>query len=493
MGDRQEESLILLTGATGYVGGRLLKELEARGHAVRCMTRRPEEFRTRAGTKTSMVRGDVLDEEDLLKALQGVQCAYYLVHSMGSAADFREKDRRAADGFAKAARKRQLEKIIYLGGLGQAEEELSPHLASRQEVGRILRESGVPTIEFRASIILGSGSLSFEMIRSLVDRLPVMITPRWVRTLAQPIAIDDVLAYLLAALDFPVQDSEIFEIGGPERLSYADIMREYARQRGLKRLIIPVPLLTPRLSSLWLGLVTPIFARVGRKLVESLRHPTVVTDPRALEVFQVRPLSMRQAIARALENEDREIAETRWSDSLSSLGAGPAWGGVRFGSRLVDSHSIDIAFPPTAVFPVVESIGGKRGWYYANRLWKLRGLIDLLFGGPGMRRGRRDPRRLAPGETLDCWRVEEVERNRLLRLRSEMKMPGRAWLQFEVRPSNSGSHLRQTAIFDPVGLAGNLYWYSLYPAHRLIFEGMLREIARRVRRQKGRVPCSGVG
>jgi uncharacterized protein YbjT (DUF2867 family) len=426
---------------------------------------------------TDVVPGDALDPASVRSAMNGVHTAYYLVHSMFSAGSFEDADRRAARIFATAAREAGVQRIIYLGGLG-SERGLSAHLASRQEVGRILRESGVPAIEFRASIIIGSGSLSFEMIRALVEKLPVMITPRWVRTPTQPIAIEDVIAYLIAARDLPLDRSVVFEIGGAERVSYLDLMKEYARQRNLRRLILRVPVLTPRLSSLWLGLVTPLYARVGRALIEGVRNETVVRDDGALRAFTVRPRGVREAVARALRNEDLEFAATRWSDALSSSGSPPSWGGVKLGSRLVDSHTVRVPCPPAASFEPIERIGGATGWYFGDWLWRLRGFMDLLAGGAGMRRGRRDPRRLAPGDTVDFWRVEEIVPGRLLRLAAEMKLPGRAWLQFEVEEDGPGSTIRQTALFDPVGLSGLLYWYALYPVHQLVFRAMLRGIAR---------------
>jgi uncharacterized protein YbjT (DUF2867 family) len=470
--------LILLTGATGYIGGRLLGSLEAEGHPVRCLVRRPELFRSRVGAGTEVVAGDLLDAGSLERATVGVHTAYYLVHSMGSAGNFEAVDRQAARQFGAAARAQGVQRIIYLGGLGESIQELSPHLRSRQEVGDILRQSGVPVIELRASIVIGSGSLSFEMIRALVERLPVMITPRWVLARAQPVAIEDVLQYLRAALDVPAQENPIYEIGGPDQVSYGDLMREYARQRGLRRWMISVPVLTPRLSSLWLGLVTPLYARVGRKLIDSIRHSTVVRDDAALRVFSVRPRGVPEAIASARRNEDRELAMTRWSDALSSSGLPRQWGGVRFGNRLVDSRTARVAVPPSAAFVPIERIGGRTGWYYANWLWRLRGWLDLLVGGVGLRRGRRDPERLAIGATVDCWRVDDFEPGQRLRLAAEMKLPGRAWLEFEVTGEDGGSLIRQTALFDPVGLLGLAYWYLVYPLHQLVFAGMLRGIAR---------------
>jgi uncharacterized protein YbjT (DUF2867 family) len=443
--------LILVTGATGYVGGELLKALLAAGYPVRCLARRPEALKAQHAAGAEVVAGDVLDASSVRAAMEGVDSAYYLVHSMGSADSFEERDRAAAQVFGDTAREAGVRRIVYLGALGSANEKLSAHLRSRQEVGNILRSSGVPVIEFRASIVIGSGSLSFEMIRALVERLPVMIAPRWVSVPAQPIAISDVLSYLIAALDLPPGVSRVFEIGGADRTTYGGLMREYARQRGLKRLILSVPVLTPRLSSLWLGLVTPLYVRVGRRLVESIRHPTVVEDNSALAEFNIRPCGFREAIRVAL-SQGRQ-----------------GW--------LFDSRSITVDAPPEKVFNTICRIGGETGWYYANWLWRLRGALDRLAGGVGLRRGRRDPDHLRAGDPVDCWRVEAVEPSRRLRLIAEMKLPGRAWLEFEVTGDSRGSTICQTVTFDPRGLLGRAYWYSIYPLHQLVFAGMLRGIA----------------
>jgi uncharacterized protein YbjT (DUF2867 family) len=481
--DGTDPGLVLLTGASGYVGGRLLPELERRGHRVRCLARRPEFLEPRVAPSTEVVAGDVLDRESLRAALRGVRVAYYLVHSMGRAGSFEEMDRRGARHFGEEARAAGVERIVYLGGLGDDREELSPHLASRQEVGRILRESGVPVLEFRASIVIGSGSLSFEMIRSLVERLPIMTTPKWVSVEAQPIAVEDLIAYLVAALRPPTPGSRVYEIGGADRVSYADIMRVYARCRNLRIRMIPVPVLTPYLSSLWLGLVTPLYARIGRKLIESIVHPTVVRDDAALRDFAVRPMGIEAAVRHALANEDRELAATRWSDALSSAGELPAWPGGRFGARRLDSRTARVEAPRAVAFRPIRRIGGNTGWYGWGWLWRLRGFLDLLVGGVGMRRGRPDAERLRVGDTLDFWRVEAYEPDRRLRLAAEMKLPGRAWLEFEVTGDGATSEIRQTAIFDPVGLVGRAYWYAVVPLHQLVFGGMLRGIAEAARRE----------
>jgi len=476
---------ILLTGASGYVGGRLLSALERDGYRVRCLARRPEMLRTRANAATEVVAGDVLDRKSLEAALEGIETAYYLVHSMGATGSFEDADRQAAFNFADAAKAAGVQRIVYLGGLGDDGDALSPHLRSRQEVGRVLRGSGVPVLEFRASIVIGSGSLSFEMIRSLVERLPIMITPRWVNVPAQPIAIDDVLAYMVAALRLPPVESRVYEIGGADRVTYADIMRVYAKHRGTRVRMIPVPVLTPYLSSLWLGLVTPLYARIGRKLIESIVHPTVVCDDAALKAFDIRPVGVEEAVRRALASEERQFAATRWSDALSSGGALPSWGGVQFGSRLVDSRVISVAVPPAVAFRPILRIGGDSGWYAWNSLWRLRGFLDLLAGGVGSRRGRRSPASLGVGDTVDFWRVEALESNRRLRLVAEMRLPGRAWLEFEVTGDDRSSTITQSAIFDPVGLAGRAYWYTLYPVHHLVFGGMLRGIAAAAEEETG--------
>ena len=470
-------SLILLTGASGYIGGRLLPSLEKQGYRLRCLARQPEILKPKVGPHTEVVAGDVLDRPSLDNALRGVDVAYYMVHSMRSTGSFEEKDRQGARNFGEAAKAAGVMGLVYVGGLGSDDEELSTHLRSRHEVGDILRQSGIPVCEFRASAVIGSGSASFELVRALVERLPIMLTPKWVKGKAQPIGIDDLLDYLIEALQIPLSKYRIYEVGGADQVSYADMMRAYGRQRGLKPLIIPVPVLTPWLSALWLGLITPLYARIGRSIIESIVHVTVVRESSALTTFSVRPIGIDEAIHRALTHEEKHFSETRWSDSLSSSGTQRSWGGVQFGTRIVDSRTLTVEAPPAVVFRCIEKIGGDHGWYACDWLWHLRGFIDLLQGGVGMRRGRPSSKTLRIGDTVDSFRVESIEPNRRLRLKSEMNLPGRAWLEFEVTEAGSSTQIRQTAIFDPVGLKGQLYWYSLYVPHEFVFNGMLRGIA----------------
>jgi uncharacterized protein YbjT (DUF2867 family) len=473
-----DERRILLTGASGYVGGRLLRRLESSGRPLRCLTRRPDLLRERVQPATEVVEGDVLDRGSLGAAFDGVHAACYLVHSMGGAGDFEELDRRAASNFAAAASDAGVAQILYLGGLGD-EGDLSPHLASRHEVGRLLRGGGVPTVELRASIVIGSGSASFETVRALVEHLPFIVAPRWVETLAQPIAIEDVVEYLLAVLELERPDDTTYEIGGADQVTYADVMREYARQRGLRRRVVRMPLITPRASAVLLGLLTPVYGRIAATMVESLRNETIVTTPAAQRAFTVRARGLSEAIERALVNEDEEFAATRWSDTLPQERP-LAWGGLTFGRRLVASRAVHVAEPVDRAFAPIQRIGGDTGWYAANWFWRARGILDTLRGGVGLRRGRRDPYDLRGGDTIDFWRVERVEADHLLLLAAEMKIPGRLWLQFEVDPSAEDSVIRQTTVFDPAGYVGLAYWYLLYPIHHRVFSRMLRGIQRAI-------------
>ncbi len=473
---------VLLTGATGYVGSRLLHRLEASGRQVRCLTRRPEALAKRVADATEVVAGDVLDAASLRRAMAGVETAFYLIHSMETSTRFEALDRLAARNFAEAARSAGVRRIVYLGGLGSGD-RLSPHLASRQEVGAILRASGVPTIEFRASIVIGSGSASYELVRALVESLPLVIAPPWVETAAQPIAVADVLEYLLAALECDDHRSGIFEIGCSDAVTYADIIREYARQRGLRRPLLRSSLLTPRLARFFLDLITPVHGQVAGALVEGLRNETVVRSTASLQAFPIRPRGLQGAVQRALIDEDLDFAETIWSNAFASeppAGMAP----TPFGRRLVSSRALQLNADASAAFDPIQRIGGHTGWYAGNWFWRLRGLLDTMSGGVGLRRGRRDPVDLRVGDTIDFWRVDTLDPGRRLRLTAEMRIPGRLWLQFELDPHHDGGvQLRQTTVFDPAGCVGLAYWYLLCPIHHLVFSGMLRGIGRVIGRR----------
>ena len=473
--------LILVTGATGYIGGRLVPRLLVAGYRVRCLARHPERLAGRRWPGVEVVQGDVSDAESMRAALRGVTQAYYLVHAMGDArADFRAKDQAQARIFAEVCREAGVRRIIFLGALGDPQGPRSSHLASRHEVGEALTTGGLPVLEFRAAVIVGSGSASFEMIRHLTERLPIMITPQWINTLCQPIGIRDVLLYLLEALEHP-DIQGIVEIGGGDVLDYRHMMLGYARATGLHRLILPMRVPLPRLSILWVDLVTPIPRSLAAPLVESLATEVVVRDPKALTLFQVRPMPYQAALSLALQRLDEDAVETTWASSLASLPPGVSEGRA-LGSHeglLLDRHERHVKARPEAVFQAFCSLGGEAGWPAGNWLWQLRGVMDRLVGGLGMRRGRRQPRELRIGDPVDFWRVEALEPDRLLRLRAEMKLPGHAWLQFTVRPEGPGSRLRQTAFFEPHGLLGLAYWYAVLPFHWFVFPGMARAIKQR--------------
>ncbi|HSK19946.1 MAG TPA: SDR family oxidoreductase [Longimicrobiales bacterium] len=474
-------AVVLVTGATGYIGGRLVPRLLSAGHAVRCLVRDQGRLQGRSWQDdVEVVTGDVLQPDTLEAAMSGVTAAYYLVHSLGTT-DFHERDVAAARNFGRAAAAAGVGRIIYLGGLAEAAPGLSEHLRSRQQTGDALREAGVPVTEFRAGVIVGSGSLSFEMIRYLTERVPVMICPRWVYTRTQPIGIREVLRYLSAALEVPESTGRIIEIGGSDVITYGDMMMTYAEVRGLKRWMVPVPVLTPRLSSLWVNVVTPIPGAIARPLVEGLRNENVVHDNAARILFpQIEPASYRTSVERALSRLQASSVESAWSDALSSSrqAAEPVTLTNREG--MVREHRRRVvAASPAEVFRVFTGVGGERGWLYMDWAWRLRGFADRLLGGVGVRRGRRDPDQLRVGDALDFWRVEAIERDYLLRLRAEMKVPGMAWLQFDAVPREDGrTVLTQTAFFAPKGLSGWLYWYGLYPIHRMIFSGFIEAIAR---------------
>ena len=408
---------------------------------------------------------------------EGVDVAYYLVHSIGGKRDFEDLDRRAAANFARAAKSAGVRQIIYLGGLGH-ERDLSAHLASRHEVGALLRRSGIPLIELRASIVIGSGSASFETVRALVEQLPVIIAPRWIRTLAQPIAIEDVIDYLAAAIELGPRDAT-YEIGGSDRVTYADVMSAYARRRRLHRRVVPTRLVTPAASRVALGLLTPVYGPVAAAMVDSLRNETTADTRDARDAFAIEPRGVDAAIERALANEDEDFAQTRWSDALPAQPP-RRWGGVGIGRRLVTTRSLRTPCEASEAFAPIQRIGGRCGWYAADWFWRARGLLDTLRGGVGLRRGRRDPYDLRVGDTVDFWRVERFESDATLSLAAEMKIPGRLWLQFEVTPNGSGSLIRQTTIFDPAGYVGLAYWYLLYPVHHRVFGSMLRAIGSRL-------------
>jgi uncharacterized protein YbjT (DUF2867 family) len=438
------------------------------------LCRNPEALGWRVAPSTEVARGDLLQPASLDAAFFGVDTAFYLVHSMNSGEEFEAAERRAAHNFAVAARKAGVRRIIYLGGLAHGV-ELSAHMRSRVETGNILRASGLPVIEFQASIVIGSGSASFEMIRTLVERLPVMITPRWVNSASQPIAIEDVIDYLAASARLPATGNLTFEIGGADITSYMGIMREYARQRNLRRWIMRVPLLSLSLSSRWLTLITPVYAAIGRSLIASVRNPSVVLNHAALDAFDIRPMGITRAIERALANEDRSLAETRWSDArtpaalVSALPKSDA-------HLFVNTQTTRGPVAPLQAFAPIRRIGGSTGWYFGNALWRIRGLVDLMMGGVGMRRGRPDPETPFPGSTLDFWRVESYQPGRRLRLFAEMKVPGRAWLEFRAEAEGASTVITQLAEFEPRGLFGIVYWYLLAPIHEVMFRGMLRRI-----------------
>ncbi|WP_019435947.1 SDR family oxidoreductase [Streptomyces sp. AA0539] len=480
----------LVTGASGYIGGRLVPELLAAGHRVRCLARTPAKLRDHpwAG-EVETVRGDVTDAASVAEALRGIDVAYYLVHALGTGSGFEETDRRAAETFAEGARAAGVRRIVYLGGLTPRdvpERELSPHLRSRAEVGRIFLAGPVPATVLRAAVVIGSGSASFEMLRYLTERLPAMITPRWVHTRTQPIGVRDVLRYLVGSAGMPAEVNRAFDIGGPDVLTYRDMMRRYAAVSGLRRrVIVPVPVLTPTLSSHWVGLVTPVPAAIAKPLTESLRYEVVCHEhdiTRYIPDPPGRPLPFDDTLALALRRIGEAKVTTRWSNAAvpgapsDPLPTDPDWSG---GSLYHDERSMPVTASREALWRVIEGIGGDNGWYSFPLAWAARGWLDRLVGGVGLRRGRRDAQRLRAGDSLDFWRVEEIEPGRLLRLRAEMRLPGLAWLEMYAETDAEGrTRYRQRALFHPRGLAGHAYWWSVAPFHSVVFGGMARNIAR---------------
>jgi len=485
--DKQTASpRILVTGVTGYVGGRLVPRLLAQGYQVRVLVRGGTERLNGRSWKNQVeiAIGDVLDPASLTEALTGVNAAYYLIHSMSGNKEFGQRDMAAAHNFSQAAAEASVKRIIYLGGLGDPNSVLSEHLRSRQETGTALRQFGVPVTEFRAGMIVGSGSLSFEMVRNLTERLPIMIAPRWVYSRTQPIAIRDVLNYLIMALDVPESAGQTIEIGGADVLRNADMMQAYARIRGLRRFIIPVPVLTPHLSSYWVHWTTPVPSSVARPLIAGLRNELIVRDDSAKTLFpEIAPLDFATAVRLALAQVENGEIETLWSDAIASSQGDvkPVYLTQEQG-MLIERRQKLVDADQTAVFQAFTGLGGERGWPPFNWLWHLRGLLDRLVGGVGMRRGRRHPDELRQGEALDFWRVEKVEAGHLLRLRAEMKLPGRGWLQFEAHERENGqTELVQTAYFASKGLFGLLYWYGIYPLHGVIFSRMIESVAENAR------------
>ncbi len=490
---------ILLTGATGYIGGRLGPLLIDAGHEVRCLSRSPEKLRdVEWAAGAEVVRGDALDRADLDRALDGVDLVYYLVHSIGGATAFESTDRLAATNLAEAAAAAGVRRIIYLGGLEPpADEQASPHLASRSEVGQILLDGEVPAVVLQAGVIIGSGSASFEMLRYLTERLPVMVTPRWVNSEAQPIAVRDVLSYLMGAADMPADTNRRFDIGGPDVLTYREMMQRYAAIAGLRRrVIIPVPVLSPWLSSQWVNVVTPVPKSLAQPLIESLRNSVRTKESDINEFVPIEPISFDDSVQLALARVRNLDVATRWSGAgwagapSDPMPTDPAWSG---GSAYRDERSRPVDAPVDAVWHVVEGIGGEHGWYSWALAWAIRGLFDRLVGGVGLRRGRRHPDELLTGEAVDFWRVEALERPTLLRLRAEMRLPGEAWLEFRVRPGDRPGTctLDQRALFLPRGLAGHAYWRLISPFHGIVFGDMIRNIARAAEQGAGSTSHQG--
>ncbi|WP_022836340.1 SDR family oxidoreductase [Salisaeta longa] len=480
---------ILVTGATGYVGGRLVPCLLREGYRVRCFVRDARRVQARPwADRVEIVEGDALERDTVGPAMQGIDAAYYLIHSLGAGASFAERDRMAATNVRAAAADAGVGRIIYLGGIQPKGEQQSKHLRSRLETGDVLREGPVPVTELRAAVIVGSGSLSFELVRSLTERVPVMLCPRWVQTPTQPIAIRNVLQYLVATLSTPESTGETIEIGGSDVLTYGDMFQIYAKVRGLKRRIVNVPFLTPRLSSYWVGFVTPVSSTIARPLIEGLDNEVTVDRPEVARTMfpSVRPISYEAAVRLALRRAASGDLPTVWNSAQSSVPSAPddtptlevTEGLFR------ETRTATVQTSPAAAFAEIERLGGRNGWGYADSLWRLRGRIDQLLGGVGFRAGRRDAETLRPGDAVDFWRVEALEANRLVRFRAEMKLPGRAWLQYEVTPAAAETRITQTVFFEPRGLWGTLYWYLVAPVHRWVFRGMLRALTQRIRQRE---------
>jgi len=473
---------ILVTGATGYIGGRLVPRLLEKGYRVRCLVRNPAHLEGRPWTgQVEMIKGDVLNGAGLDESLRGADAAYYLIHSMADVPNFQALEETAARNFISVAKAHGVGKVVYLGGLGSEEGGLSKHLTSRHRVGGILRSCGLNVTEFRAAIIVGSGSVSFEILRYLAERLPLIPCFKYLRnTRCQPVAIRDVLSYLIGALENTASDNRIIDIGGATVLSYRDMLRIYAETRGLRRGFFNFPLWSPAISAKLIGFITPVPAMFAKPLLESLSNDVICSNKDALSVFPgIKPLDYRTAVQYALMRVNEQNVETSWTMAYVPNYSQSRAFIDKEGMSLEDRH-LEVYASPEDVFRIFSGIGGERGWFSLNWLWNLRAWMDRFLGGVGMRRGRRHPDIVRQGEPLDFWRVERVIENRMLLLRAEMKLPGKGWLQFEARASgNNISILRQTAYFEPYGLFGYLYWYSLYPLHKVIFAGLAAGIKRR--------------
>ena len=483
---KHHDRTILVTGATGYIGGRLVTSFMEKGQSVRCLVRDSSRIQGRGWDKVTVFEGDVLNYGSILPALEGVEVAYYLIHSMTAGEGFPERDIQAAANFGRAAKEQGVKRIIYMSGLGSDNDYLSEHLKSRHDTGDQLRKSGVPVTEFRAAQVIGSGSVSFEMLRYITERLPIIPSPRWVKTKSQPIAIQNVLNYLVECLEIPESAGQILEIGGPDILGYNEMLLTYARVRGLKRKIVIFPFLTTEICALFLDLITPISANISRPLIEGLKNEVIVQDETARQLFKFPLIRYQEALELALERNAEDKVETIWSGSISSLGQkdDQIVKLTNIEGMVMEKRKIIVEASTSDVFQAIISIGGQNGWLYANPLWWLRGFMDTLFGGVGYR-GRRCYLQLRVGDPIDFWRVEELIDNRLLRLHSEMKMPGRGWLQFEISTlDNSKVLITQIAFYEPKGLLGHLYWYALYPIHKFIFSGMIRALAHQVKQMK---------
>ncbi len=486
LGENGKPALCLVTGATGYIGGRLVRELLAHGYRVRVMARHAERLRFHPWIdKVEVVDGDATNRQDLTRAVVGVDVAYYLLHALMSPQNFEEEERLVATLFGEECRSAGVSRIVYLGGMADADSTLSPHLQSRADTGEILQNCGVPAIELRAGVVIGSGSASFEMLRYLTERLPIMTVPKWVNSRIQPIAVRDVLRYLVGAAALPTSVTGDYDIGGPDVFTYREMMEHYAAAAGLRpRIIIPVPVLTPRLSSGWVGLVTPVPYTLARRLVASLKNEVVARNDDIRRLIPDPPAGLTtfdRAVVLALAKIKDARVDTRWSDASlpgspsEPLPTDPQWAGGTLYQDIRIAHSTDSV---DEVWERVESIGGDNGYSTASWAWEMRGLLDRLVGGPGLRRGRRDPNHLVEGEALDFWRVESLSPPHVLRLRAEMRNPGSAWLEFTVTPEDTGSTVTQRAFFAPRGLAGHVYWWLVWPMHGLVFPSMVNSVAR---------------